>query len=269
MTKGMASGAGAPHRLGDRVRRTRSLQTLFVLLVSVFVIAPAHGGPPFETDDPGVLSQYTGEAYLFSSGMRSTGDTSLGAAPAVEVNYSFAANTFAHLVVPASYNDPAGRGSAYGPGNVELGFKWRLLSQDVAGIDVAIFPLAELPSGSARRGLGSHRASYFLPLWLQKDFGPWTIYGGGGRWFEHDQGSRDWWFSGVLVQRQLTPHLYLGGELVHSTPNVPGGPSATGFNLGGGYTFSTPWQVLFSAGRNLTDVADNRFSFYLALYRTF
>ena len=268
MTKWSASDIGAANRLGDRASRKISLHVFFALLIGMLAAAPVHANPPFETDDPGVFPQHTGEAYLFSSGTRSAGDTALGAAPGVEVNYSFAANTFAHLIVPAGYDNEAGSRSTYGLGNVELGFKWRFLNQDDNGIDVATFPLAELPSGSARRGLGSHKASYFVPLWLQKDFGPWTVYGGGGRWFEHDRGRRDWWFSGLLVQRQLTPRLYLGGELTHSTPQVPGGPSATGFNLGGGYTFSKPWQVLFSAGRNLTNVADNRFTFYLALYRT-
>lgn len=253
--------------LAHRRRHMHVAASALAMFAGALLAAPASAGPPFETDDPGVLPRGTGEAYLFSTGSRSRGDTLLDAAPGVEVNYSFASNTFAHLIVPATWNDPDDGRIAYGPGNVELGFKWRFLSQDDVGVNVATFPLAELPTGSARRGLGSRKARYFVPLWLQKDFGPWTVYGGGGRWFKHDRGSRDGWFSGVLVQRQLTKNLYLGGELVHSTPNLPGGPSATGYNVGGGYTLRGPWQVLFSAGRNLTDVADNRFSFYLALYR--
>ena len=79
----------------------------------------------------------------------------------------------------------------------------------------------------------------------------------------------DWWYSGVLLQRQITPALYLGGELFHETAQTVDGRPSTGFNVGGGYAIEGPWQVLFSAGRNITDVADNRFSYYLALYRTF
>jgi hypothetical protein len=211
----------------------------------------------------------TGEAYLFSSGGRTSGGTALDAAPGMEVNYSFLRNTFAHLVVPLAYNDPRGGGSAYGPGDVELGFKWRFLSQQNSGVDAATFPLVELPTGSARRGLGSRRPSYFLPLWLEKDWGPWTVYGGGGRWFMQDPGQRDWWYAGVLVQRQLGPDLYLGAEVFHKTAQTVGGRAGTGFNVGGGYTLAGPWQLLFSAGRNLTDVSDNRLSYYVALYRTF
>lgn len=242
---------------------------LGVTVACCFVAAGVRANPPFETDDPGVFPPHTGEAYLFSSGGHAADGTALDAGPGAEVNYSFLPNTFAHLVVPFAYNDPRHGGSAYGLGNVELGFKWRFLSQARDGIDAATFPLVELPSGSARRGLGSHRPSYFLPLWLEKDWGPWTVYGGGGRWFMHDAGQRDWWFSGVLVQCQLGPKLYLGSELFHKTARTVDGSAATGFNIGGGYTLGGPWQVLFSAGRNVTNVAANRFSYYLALYRTF
>lgn len=242
---------------------------LALVMLAALLSAPASAGPPFATDDPGVFPVHSGEAYLFAAGSHSAGGDSLDAAPGVEVNYSFLAQTFVHLVVPMSFADPRGGGHAYGPGDIELGFKWRFLTQSDDGVDVATFPLAELPSGDSRRALGSRQGRYFVPLWLQKDVGPWTVYGGGGRWFGGGPGKRDWTFTGMLVQRQLTPSLYLGGELFHQTAQTPGGSASTGFNIGGGYTLGGRYQLLFSAGRNLTDVADNRFSFYLALYRTF
>ncbi|HTQ36303.1 MAG TPA: hypothetical protein VMH77_04640 [Steroidobacteraceae bacterium] len=240
------------------------------LLSSLWAAAgAAFANPPFETDDPGVFPVHTGEAYLFTAGGHSADGWALDAAPGAEVNYSFAPNTFFHLVVPLAYSNPAQGSTAYGLGDVELGFKWQFVSQEQAGIDVATFPLAELPTGSARRGLGSEKASYFLPLWLQKDWGSWTVYGGGGRWFMKDPGQRDWWFSGVLVQRQISKALYLGGEVFHSTTQETGGAASTGFNVGGGYAMGGDWQLLFSTGRNLTNVDDNRFSYYLSLYRAF
>lgn len=254
-------GHQSPCRLGGA-----RFVALFVLCA---VSTLAHANPPFETDDPGVFPLHTGEAYLFSSGGRGAGGWGLDAAPGAEINYSAFPNTFFHVVVPLAYNNPAGGDSAYGLGDVELGFKWRFLSQERNGIDVATFPLAELPTGNAQRGLGSRRASYFLPLWLEKDWGPWTVYGGGGRWFMNDPGQRDWWFTGVVVQRQVTRALYLGGEVFHKTAQTVGGSESTGYNLGGGYHLGGPWQLLFSAGRNLTQVDDNRFSYYVALYRTF
>ena len=248
----------------------RSSCLILSLVLAVCGIVPvAHANPPFETDDPGVFPQGTGEAYLFSAGGFSADGSSLDAAPGVELNYSVLPDTFVHVVVSLAYNNPSLGGSAYGLGDIELGFKWRFLRQDRDGIDVATFPLVELPTGSAQRGLGSQKASFFLPLWLEKDWGPWTIYGGGGRWFLNDPGQRNSWFTGILVQRQITSGLYLGGEVFHQTPQAVDGSASTGFNLGGGCSLGGPWQVLFSAGRNITNVVDNRFSFYLALYRTF
>jgi len=253
----------------DCRHHARRLGRWMMLVAMIGFVWPCFAGPPFVTDDPGIFPRHTGEAYLFSAGTLSAGGFAFGAYPGVEVNYSALRNTFFHLVVPMAYNDPDHGRSAYGPGDVELGFKWRFLDQADDGVDVAIFPLAELPTGRARQGLGNRRASYILPVWLERDWGPWTMYGGAGRWFMNDPGQRDWWFTGALLQRQLTSALYLGGEVFHETPQTVGGRSSTGFNVGGGYTVDGPWQVLFSAGRNLTDVADNRFSYYLSLYRPF
>ena len=93
--------------------------------------------------------------------------------------------------------------------------------------------------------------------------------GGGGYWVNPGAGNRNWWFSGILLQHQVSRALYLGGEIYHSTPQTVGGSADTAFSFGGGYSLGAPYQVLFSLGRNLNHVNDNRLSWYLALYRTF
>ncbi len=253
------------------VQRKRAVPTCLVLALALLALAGtrAWAGPPFLTDDPIPTPYRHGEAYLFSAGSRGIDGTMLGSAPGVELNYSFWRDTFVHLIVPLTYSNPALGPSAYGPGDVELGFKWHMVHQTHDRPDIGIFPLVELPVGNQRRGLGSGQTQVFLPLWLQKDWGPWTSYGGGGYWVNPGTGNRNWWFTGIMLQRQISAKLYLGGEIFHTTAQTVGGSSATAFNLGGGYELGGPYQVLFSAGRNLTDVAANRFSYYLALYREF
>ncbi len=231
--------------------------------------ATAHAGPPFETDDPEPLPYHHGEGYLFASGSRSADGTTLDAAPGMELNYSFLANTFAHLVVPLAYTDPDDGGAAYGVGDVELGFKWRFVEQSTWLPDVAVFPFVELPTGSRRRGLGAGEAQVYLPIWLQKDWGPWTMYGGGGYWIHPGDGNQNWWYSGVVVQRQFGERLSLGGEIFYETADTVAGRDSLGFDFGGAYTAGGPYQVLFSAGRNLENTAANELSFYVGLYRTF
>jgi len=231
--------------------------------------ATAYAGPPFVTDDPYPLPLHTGEFYLFAAGTHAADGDTLDAAPGVELNYSFFQNTFFHLVAPLGCTDPSEGPSAYGLGDVELGFKWRFIEQGPKLPDVGVFPFLEVPTGDESRGLGNGRPQVYLPLWLGKDWEPWTVYGGGGYWINPGTGNRNWWFTGAVVQRQLTDRLYLGGEIFHQSADTEDGSSSTGFNLGGGLTVTGPYQILLSAGRNIKNSAANRFSFYLALYRTF
>jgi len=137
-----------------------------------------------------------------------------------------------------------------------------------------------LPTGNAERNLGTGSTHAFLPLWLQKDFGKWTTYGGGGYWINPGPGNKNYWFVGWVLQRQVTDSLAIGGEIFHQTsfatvgPGSPGFPlgskDTTGFNLGGTYDFDQNHHLLFSAGRALQNASTtNAFSYYLALQWTF
>ena len=68
---------------------------------------------------------------------------------------------------------------------------------------VAVFPLVNLPTGDEDRGLGAGHVLVFLPMWFQKSFGDWTIDGGGGYWINQGGvGDKNFWFSGLLLQRK-------------------------------------------------------------------
>ena len=43
-----------------------------------------------------------------------------------------------------------------------------------------VLSLLDFPTGNTDRGLGTGAIHAFFPIWLQKDFGKWSIYGGGG-----------------------------------------------------------------------------------------
>ena len=104
---------------------------------------------------------------------------------------------------------------------------------------MATFPQINLPTGNQPRGLGAGHTSYFLPFWLQKGFGDWTTYGGGGYWFNQDEtfGEKHYWFFGWLLERKITEKLVIAGEVFFQTaPNVADKDS-TEFNIGGIYDF--------------------------------
>jgi hypothetical protein len=115
---------------------------------------------------------------------------------------------------------------------------------------------------------------------VQKDFGKWTTYGGGGYGINPGPGNRDYWLFGWQLERQITDHLILGAELFHQTAFTAGEPGSvgfplgnkatTGFNLGGKYDFSKNLHLLFSAGRGVQNATgSNQFSYYLGFQWTF
>jgi hypothetical protein len=48
----------------------------------------------------------------------------------------------------------------------------------------------------ANRHFGSGRLGLFLPLWAEKDFGAWSLFGGGGYNINPGPDQRNFWLSG-------------------------------------------------------------------------
>jgi len=231
----------------------------------------AHAGPPFITDDPEPVDLGHWEVYGFSTGTHVQGDSS-GVLAGTEVNYGAAPNLQLHVIVPLAYDAPTLGSTQVGLGDVELGAKYRFITPGEKDWfpQVGVFPLIEVPTGNPDRGLGDGKTRFFLPVWLQKDFGGWTTYGGGGYWVNPGPGKKDYWFLGWLLQRQVTKQLAIGAEVFHDTAMTVGGRDSAGFNVGGVYDFNEHYHLLFSAGRGLQDARDtNEFSYYLALQKTF
>jgi hypothetical protein len=231
----------------------------------------AQAGPPFITDDPEPIDPGHWEVYGFSTGARVQGDSS-GVLAGTEVNFGAAPNLQLHMTVPLAYDDPKLGSMRVGLGDVELGVKYRFITPGEKDWfpQVGIFPLIEIPTGNPDRGLGEGETRVFLPIWLQKDFGDWTTYGGGGYWSNPGSGKKGYWFTGWLLQRQVTKQLAISAELFHDTAMEVGGRDSAGFNVGGVYDLTEHYHLLFSAGRGLQDARDtNEFSYYLALQKTF
>ncbi len=147
----------------------------------------------------------------------------------------------------------------------------------------------ELPTGSQPKGLGNGRTWVKLPIWLQKDFGPWTTYGGGGYAYNSAPGQRSYGYSGLLIQRTLSSRLTLGGEVffqgaqavspqteaigtasfgMASSSGIPvvGVRESALWNFGGSYNFTPDLSLLFSTGHSFS--GDGNAVAYVGLYRT-
>jgi hypothetical protein len=176
-------------------------------LLLVFVVAgmpsPSAAGPPFLTDDPEPVDYDHWEIIGFSMGTLVQGDAA-GVLPGVEVNYGAMPNVQLHVKVLAAFNSQSVTGTQFGYGDTEVGVKYRFINpgEDDWWPEVAVYPAISAPTGDEARGLGSGTTHAFLPLWMQKSFGDWTTYGGGGYGFNPGPGNKDYWFVGWQLQRE-------------------------------------------------------------------
>jgi len=226
---------------------------------------PALAGPPYNTDDPEPVEYRHWEFYLASQNAHDR-DGRTGTAPHFEVNYGVIANVQLHLIAPLTYSVPNGKRTAYGPGDTEIGVKYRFVQEQEFVPQIGMFPFLEVPTGSRTSGLGNGTAQLFLPLWLQKGIGPWTTYGGAGFWIDAGRTSRHFWYFGWLVQRRLFDGFTLGTELFYQTPREPGTERDVRFNIGGVIDVSNAHHILLSAGRGFA--GPNLFQGYAAYQLT-
>lgn len=254
-----------------RVAARLALLCACALVLPALSATPALAGSPFRTDDPDVTEYQHWELNLLSSGTHIPGATT-GVLPGLDVNYGAAPNLQLHAIMPLGYQSMTGRRTGFAPGDIELGAKYRFIDpgEDDWFPQVAVFPLVEVPVGNQKFGFSTGHAQVFLPVWLQKDFEPWSLYGGGGYWINPGAGNKDYWFFGTALWRRFGEDLQLGVEVFHQTANVVGGKASTGLNVGAIYDLSEHWHLLSSVGTGLQNQsATNQFSYYLGVQLTF
>ncbi len=191
------------------------------LAAFLLLSSSALAGPPFITDDPEPTDYQHYELYFFSLGTHATGELT-GVAPSCDCNYGGLPNVQLHFQPGMAVAKSNNSSLQWGLGDTEFGIKYRFIEQDKASWvpSIAIYPLLEAPTGDSARGLGTGRTHAFVPIWVQKDFGDWTTYGGGGFWINPGPGNKNFWFAGWVLERKITDKFMLGIELFHQTPNT-------------------------------------------------
>lgn len=235
------------------------------LVLFLFMAAPALAGPPFLTDDPVPVPLGHYEFYVFSTLDKARDGTTVQA-PAFEFNAGIFPETQFHLVLPFTAALPKEGPGAFGPGDIETGIKYRFMRETKNRPQAGIFPMIELPSGSASRGLGNGRAEEKIPVWLQKSFGPWTTYGGMGYEINQAPDGRNYLFGGWLLQRDLSEKLTLGAEVFALGRTAEDEQATAIFNFGGYYNFTRNFSLLFTAGHSF--LGARHLVGYLGLYWT-
>jgi hypothetical protein len=255
----------------ERRRASLGRSLAFAGITGALASGPAFAGPPFRTDDPEPVEFQHFEINLFSQGVRTDGGWS-GMLPGFEVNYGALPNLQLHAIIPQGYTAPTDGRTGFALGDIELGVKYRFVTpgEDDWFPQVAVFPLVEVPAGNQKLGFSTGHAQFFLPIWLQKEFDAWTVYGGGGYWINPGSGNRNYGFFGVALWRKVTEDFNLGVEVFHQTSPADGVKDSTGFNVGAIYDISENWHALASVGTGMQNRSStNQFSYYAGLQLTF
>lgn len=250
---------------GKRIRRRISSLALTAGLMVAYTL-PATAGPPYQSDDPEPTEYRHFEIYTFNKGGRSNDD--LSGASGIDFNYGAAPDMQLTATLPVGFDFPSNRPAAVGLSNIELAAKYRFLHQDTFGFDVAVFPRVFLPSAS--RSIGDRRASLLLPIWIQKDWGKLSAFGGGGCQISTAGRSHDFCMYGGTLTRQVLPQLQLGIEVFHQTADGVGTPATTSAGIGARYDLNDNIHLLGYAAKGIQNARTaNQYSWYAAVLFTF
>lgn len=209
----------------------------------------AFAGPPFLTDDPEPTE--TGHWEIYAPLVEAEGrGVDVEGAAGVELNYGAASNLQLTVGLPIDYAHDA-TGSRWGAGDVRLSAKYRIFHDESAGFQLAVFPGVTLPTGS--NGMGAGKVTALLPVWLQKDAGPWAVFGGGGYAINPGEGKRDYWTGGIAVARHFGDRLLLGMEADRQGADTVGAEASTSLGLGAIYQLKAPFRLLASGGPTFED----------------
>jgi hypothetical protein len=235
-------------------------------------------GPPYQTDDPTPVDYKHFEAYIFG-GVSGTPVTYGTLGPAFEFNWGAIPRVQLHVILPFGgtfpTNNPTYAPSGQGPQtfgltDMEFGVKLAIIKQTKHFPQIGTFTMMEIPTGSFVRGLGEGKTWYKLPVWVEKDIGPWTLDGGMGYALVRQVDFRDFLYGGFLVKREITKKLEFGVEVFsHAREGLaaPQTQSATMLDGGGYYHFKREGlQFLFAYGHSVGGQTENYA--YLGLYYT-
>jgi hypothetical protein len=208
----------------------------------------AWAGPPYETDDPVPTDYRNYEIYLHSDYHR-VGDSIDGSIGTLEVNYGLLPNTQFSFAILAAFSPPPGP-TQYGLGDVEVGLKYRFIPETAGRPQVSIYPSVTFATGNPNNGLGEGHGTFFLPLWAQKSYGPWSIFGGGGLQFDREGSAETSWREGLAVTRDVGA-TNLGVEVFRATPGGALQPGYTDIGFGMIGQIGAYHALLFTIGRAL------------------
>lgn len=215
------------------------------LAAAVFgLAAPASAGPPYITDDPIPTDPAHWEIYTYTD--NSFSHHELDGEAGFDMNYGLAKNVQLTAVLSGAYAKGDGHGLRVA--DTEVGVKYAFIHDESRGLHVAFFPTLVLPTAPGRGRVG-----YELPVWAQKDFGKWSVFGGGGPTIRSGHGAKTSWEQGIALSREIRDGWSLGIEVAHEGAEEKGEHGATTTQIGTNIHLRGPFSLLAAAGPAIED----------------
>lgn len=224
-----------PHR--SIVRIAASVAACLAGIVPTAVWA----GPPYLTDDPEPTDPGHWEIYGFATGSADPGD--IDAQFGADINYGAAKDLQLTATLPLQVQT----GSPVTADNMQLAAKYRFAHQDgPLGLDISAFPRVFLPTAP-----GARHAQVLLPLWAQRDHGPWSLFFGGGWTLNPGTGNRNFWQAGAAVSREVRKGWSLGGEWFWQGRDADDGRPLNAVQIGSQIHIHGPFSWYAAVGQGL------------------
>ena len=93
----------------------------------------------------------------------------------------------------------------------------------------------------------------FLPVWVQKDAGPWSVFGGYA--ITPGEGNCNYATAAIAISREVTQNLTLGVEAERKGADAVDGRATTSLGIGAVCRLRPPVRLLTSAGPTFEDKA--------------
>ncbi len=227
----------------------------------LLAIGSMQAGPPFVTDDPEPPPPGRWEINVPFIIERTPGKTEMDG-PLFDFNYGLP-DVQLKVEFPIKIVHEDSDGTAAGAGDLLLGVKFRFWNNAESQLQLGIYPQLLLSTGDHARGLGEGRPALVLPLVAQKSWDKWTLYGNVGFWWQTAAETRNYFYAGAVLEREINQRLTLGAELFGNSPKERGSHPDVAFNIGGICKLSKHVNLLFTGGRDI--VGDTSAMGYIGL----
>ena len=223
----------------------------------------ALAGPPLITDDPETPGRGGWEINI-SHNIERTKDEFLMLNPLIDINYGLLENDQWKIEFPIVFVDPVDADQRWGPGDIEVGWKYRFWDEEDRGMMASIYPQlliptahdgSILPAGLEQAALGDGFTELFLPLEVGKHFvdDKLFVYAEVGYNVVFDREETNEWFYGVAFEWAHTERLELLFEVGGIAFEGSGKPDHAFFNGGWKLELNDRWSFIGSVGRSFRE----------------